>query len=96
MGRKKFELTDKGKRLAKAGICWVCDGEYVNIGGEDLEVTIRESKDTPEHTRKYVAASQKHLKAFYELGAKDIVKIVESKEQPKTESKPKAENSEDK
>ena len=82
----EFELTERGKKAAKHGICLKMGDDYVNIGGEEIEVTIKETPSRPEHKRKYVAATQKHLKAYFELGGHRIVQKVSKKSKAKTEA----------
>lgn len=78
MAKEFFRLTELGLRRQKeSGFVGVhVNGDLVNLVGKDIELPVAGGKQGAPKTKKYRAATQKDLKAWFEKGFQKIIEKV--------------------
>ena len=89
--RYGYRLTLVGRRKADAGLIAKFGEEVVNLAGVAVTHTYAESRKAPARTVTFPAATQKHLKMYFDGGCQDIIERFEiEKKQTEKVEKPKS------
>ena len=92
-----YRLTPVGRRKASEGLITKIGKNVVNLAGVDITHTYPPTRNSPEITVTFEAATDKHLKAYYDRGFQTLVERFEIIEQkPKGKEKEKKEGNESK
>lgn len=83
----RYTFTTFGDSKKDGGLLDKINGQYVNLAGKDISVTIPQTKSKPKHERVYKAATDEQIAVFIARGQQKIFVPPVAKAAPKADDK---------